>query len=271
MIYLAFYRGEGRLMSDTLVQWITRSEFSHCELLVSAEPPSFGIPYECVTAVGKDGGVRTKLITFPEEGWEFVPVPWAPASTWETALGFMGQGYDYWGLLMTQFINLRRHGASRWFCSKLCAHALGLREPHTYAPGDLKRVVEEHNRVYTLAHLSHQPASVRELPGSYTPALPGDGNTVRPHAGFLGDDLPETGAISQRERQWQPHINKPRQYPVGVRKALRPRISPTIVARREPFGLGRTKPFQLDAAHRAARGEVVDFVRPHMGQAKLER
>ena len=142
MIYLAFYRGEGRLLSDTLVQWVTRSDFSHCELFKSNKPPSFDTPYDCITAVGKDGGVRTKTIRFPDEGWEFVPVPWAPPRTFETAAEYLGQGYDYWGLLMTQFINLRRHHKMRWFCSKLCAHALGLKEPHTYSPGDLKRVID---------------------------------------------------------------------------------------------------------------------------------
>lgn len=257
-------------MSDTLVQWITRSEFSHCELLVSNEPPSVGLPYECVTAVGKDGGVRVKTITFPDEGWEFVPVPWAPATTWETAKTFLGQGYDYWGLLMTQFINLRRHGASRWFCSKLCAHALGLREPHTYAPGDLKRVIEEHNRVYTLAHLSHQPASVRELPGSYAPVLPGHRNPAGHLAHFLGNDAGKAEAILERKGQRQPQINQARKHPVSMRQALRPRIAPTVIARREPYGVGRAEPFELNAPRRAVGGEIVDFPRAQIGQPKLE-
>ena len=109
MIYLAFYRGEGRLLSDTLVKWITRSEFSHCELLVSSRPPKTGETHRCVTAQGKNGGVCVRDLYFREGAYEFVQVPWAPHDTFERASRHTGRGYDYWGLLMSQFINLRRH------------------------------------------------------------------------------------------------------------------------------------------------------------------
>ena len=79
---------------------------------------------------------------------------------------------------MTQFINMRRHAAQRWFCSKLCAKALGLADPHTYAPGDLKRIVEEHNRTYvaaqevTVAKQAHAP---RRYGVKGAPVFPGSG------------------------------------------------------------------------------------------------
>ncbi|WP_298359096.1 hypothetical protein [uncultured Litoreibacter sp.] len=151
MIYLAFYRGEGRFLSDTLVQRITRSEFSHCELFISDRPPLPGDTYRCISAAGKHGGVYTHDVTFRAGAYEFVPVPWAPQDTFERALRHLGKGYDYWGLLMTQLVNMRRHTPDRWFCSKLCARAMGLADAHTYAPGDLKRVVEEHNRTFYAA------------------------------------------------------------------------------------------------------------------------
>jgi len=161
MIYLAFYRGEGRLLSDTLVKWVTRSEFSHCELLMSARPPKDGETHRCVTAQGKNGGVCVRDVHFRPGAYEFVPVPWAPLDTFAKAAARLGQGYDYWGLLMSQFINLRRHVHSRYFCSKLCAEALGLSEAHTYAPGDLKRIVEEHSRVFQLSQmLARDPQAV---------------------------------------------------------------------------------------------------------------
>ena len=117
-------------------------------------------------------------MTFREGAYDFVPVPWAPTDTLERAERYMGAGYDYWGLLMTQFINMRRHTADRWFCSKLCAKALGLADPHTYAPGDLKRIVEEHNRTYVaaqglaVAQHSHAP---RRFGVKGTPVFPGSG------------------------------------------------------------------------------------------------
>ena len=177
MIYLAFYRGEGRFLSDTLVQWVTRSEFSHCELFTSDTPPCHGETYRCISAVGKQGGVCTRDITFRPGAYEFVPVPWAPKDTLERATRHMGKGYDYWGLLMTQFINMRRHHADRWFCSKLCARALGLADPHTYGPGDLKRVVEEHNRTYTSAQelVVARKSVSRPRFGTGAPIFPGSG------------------------------------------------------------------------------------------------
>ena len=177
MIYLAFYRGEGRFLSDTLVQRVTRSEFSHCELFVSELPPLPGQTHLCVSAVGKHGGVCVREMTFRPGAYEFVPVPWAPSDTFERAERHLGKGYDYWGLLMTQLVNMRRHTADRWFCSKLCAKAMGLADPHTYAPGDLKRVVEEHNRTYFAAQeLAETRASaIRPRATHGTPFFPGSG------------------------------------------------------------------------------------------------
>ncbi len=177
MIYLAFYRGEGRFLSDTLVQAITRSEFSHCELFTSAEPPRDGETHSCVSAVGKNGGVCERPMYFRPGAYEFVPVPWAPQDTLERARRHMGKGYDYWGLLMTQLVNMRRHNPDRWFCSKLCAKAMGLADPHTYAPGDLKRIVEEHNRTYYAAQelVVARKSATRPRFGVSAPVFPGSG------------------------------------------------------------------------------------------------
>ena len=178
MIYLAFYRGEGRFLSDTLVQRITRSEFSHCELFISTHPPQPGQTHRCISAAGKFGGVHMRDVTFRAGAYEFVPVPWAPADTFDRAQRHLGKGYDYWGLLMTQFINMRRHNPDRWFCSKLCARAMGLADAHTYAPGDLKRVVEEHNRTYLAAQELSVERKALARPRSLTggkPVFPGSG------------------------------------------------------------------------------------------------
>jgi hypothetical protein len=57
----------------------------------------------------------------------------------------LGKPYDYLG---SQLFGLRRHQADRWFCSELCAHALGLGQPHRYAPDDLKQEIEERNALF---------------------------------------------------------------------------------------------------------------------------
>lgn len=196
MIYLAFYRGEGRFLSDTLVQWVTRSEFSHCELFTSDVPPCHGDTFRCISAVGKRGGVCIRDITFRPGAYEFVAVPWAPQDTLDRAAQYIGKGYDYWGLLMTQFINMRRHTPDRWFCSKLCAKVMGFADAHTYSPGDLKRIVEEHNRTYTAAQevAVARKLAVRPRFGSGAPISPGSGTFA---GGLLAARRGAAEALSQ--------------------------------------------------------------------------
>lgn len=196
MIYLAFYRGEGRFLSDTLVQRVTRSEFSHCELFVSDTPPRHGDTYRCISAVGKQGGVCIRDITFRPGAYAFLPVPWAPRDTFDRAARHLGKGYDYWGLLMTQLVNMRRHAPDRWFCSKLCARAMGLKDPHTYAPGDLKRIVEEHNRTYNAAQelVVARKSATRPRFSQGAPYFPGSGTYA---GGMLAAQNSAMGSMSQ--------------------------------------------------------------------------
>ena len=240
MIYLAFYRGEGRFLSDTLVQAVTRSEFSHCEMFESSEPPCHGDTYSCISAVGKQGGVCVRDITFRKGAYEFLPVPWAPRDTIERARRLMGKGYDYWGLLMTQFINMRRHNPDRWFCSKLCAKAMGLADPHTYAPGDLKRIVEEHNRTYYAAQelASARKTAQRPRYGIGTPINPGSGT-------FAG------GLLTAREgaQAMLAHLNTPG--PGGLSA-----ISPLRVAKRTD-GLVAERATRVASASVPEGGQVV--------------
>ena len=293
MIYLAFYRGEGRPLSDTLVKWVTRSEFSHCELLVSNRPPKTGETHRCATAQGKNGGVCVRDLYFREGAYEFVQVPWAPHDTFERAARHVGRGYDYWGLLMSQFINLRRHVEHRWFCSKLCAQALGLAEAHTYAPGDLKRIVEEHNRVYRMAHMAakavpapHAPAATAHGLGPVPPAHPPANKPSQPVSGLgalaregraalqgAGLALNYTGdqrAVLNGESQRQAHVQETRENFIRPRQSLRPRIAPTVVARGKGFGFGRAKPLKLHTAGGATRGELIDFCTGGLREPELD-
>lgn len=270
MIYLAFYRGEGRFLSDTLVQLVTRSEFSHCELFSSDTPPVSGETHTCITAVGKKGGVCVKDVHFRPGAYEFVPVPWAPSDTLEKAIKLLGQGYDYWGLLMTQFLNLRRHTGGRWFCSKLAAFALGMSEAHTYAPGDLKRIIEEKNKVYQLAQLTRGVDAPSVEPDLVTEPLPGRGIGLPELEGLIPNNPRNKGTIVLAEGEWQAHVQKPRKYPVRARQALRTRIAPTVIARSESTWHSRAEPFQLNAAGGTGRAELVNFPRAGFGQNKLD-
>lgn len=145
-LYVAFYRGSGTAF-DWVTRKITRSDFSHCELVVLDRAPEDGACAVCVSSSSRDGGVRDKEITFDTGKWEFVRVDWAPGNAWATAMKEKKKGYDHLALVTSHFFNWRFGWPGRWFCSELCAHALGLDMPHTYAPGDLYRHLLEKERV----------------------------------------------------------------------------------------------------------------------------
>lgn len=141
---LAFYRGAGRI-DDRIIRAATRSEFSHVELVRNHGQP------DClsISASGRDGGVRIKKIAFDPDRWKVVKVlGWVPDTAWGRAAMHIGEAYDYRGILMSHALPLRRHDPSRWFCSELCAHALGIKQPHRLAPGDLLGAVTDLNRAY---------------------------------------------------------------------------------------------------------------------------
>lgn len=148
--FVAFYRGRGT-MADKIVRYATRSPFSHCELIQSAETPRRGDTVTCISASGRDGGVRIKDITLKEGKWDIYAVPWAPKDTWARAEAHLGRPYELWSMVFSQLFNFRRHSRERWFCSELVAHALGLSMPHAKSPGDLLRAIRDHVGTWELA------------------------------------------------------------------------------------------------------------------------
>lgn len=145
--FLASYKGNGNF-TDRLIRFGTRSSYSHCELVYCDEVPNPGETHSCISASGRDGGVRVKDVTFKPGNWDFTAVPWAPADAWDRIAEHVGKRYDYVGILFSQVFNFKRNDAKKWFCSEICAMGLGFDVPQHYSPGDLKRVAEEHNRTY---------------------------------------------------------------------------------------------------------------------------
>jgi hypothetical protein len=148
MIALAFYKGRGHVL-DRVIRWLTRSSFSHVEILC-AVPAMAGEGPEARawSSSGRDGGVREKSITFKPGHWEFVAIPWAGPAAIDRVIAEIGSPYDYAGLLASQALNLRRHRRDQWFCSEICAHALELSAPQEFSPGGLSCRVLEMNRAY---------------------------------------------------------------------------------------------------------------------------
>ncbi|MEL6587359.1 MAG: hypothetical protein AAFQ50_11975 [Pseudomonadota bacterium] len=134
--YVAFYRGKGTF-ADKVVKFATRSPFSHCELIRSDTKPRRGETHTCISASGRDGGVRIKDIELKDPKWDIYAVPFARPDTWDRAAAELGKPYELWTMFASQLFNFRRNSRNRWYCSELVAHALRLRMPHAKSPGDL--------------------------------------------------------------------------------------------------------------------------------------
>ncbi|WP_416606545.1 hypothetical protein [Phaeobacter sp. JH20_32] len=141
MTTLAFYRGKGTVV-DRAIRWASRGEFSHVELADLRR--GLGL-----SASARDGGVRIKPIVFASEHWDVVEIPWiAQAGSWARAVEHIAAPYDYLGIFGSHALALSRHYRKAWFCSELCAHALGLDAPQSYSPQSLFRAVTFGRRAF---------------------------------------------------------------------------------------------------------------------------
>lgn len=126
-VQIAFYKAPGTLV-DKAVRVVTRSKYSHCELIINGTA--------CSSSV-REGGVRFKSIALDPTRWDVaniqgVDLPYA----WKWFCDHHGQGYDYLGVtrFVLPFIPSR---PNLWFCSEACAAALQLPDPHLWAPKHL--------------------------------------------------------------------------------------------------------------------------------------
>jgi hypothetical protein len=131
VIAVAFYKGRSRLF-DRLVQWWTRSPYSHCEIVLATDAMGKSL---CASSSFLDGGVRYKYIKLYPHKWDILQVETTrdPA---EWMKKHAGAGYDLPGLFGF-ILRVVPHDGQRWFCSEACAAMLGLPEPWRYDPGTL--------------------------------------------------------------------------------------------------------------------------------------
>lgn len=150
-IHVAFYRGRGTA-ADRLIRHHTRSRYSHVELVWATRTPGPGDAALCLSASLRDGGVRRKVIAFDRDAWSIVPAPaWTAPDAWAWAEREIGKPYDVLGIVLSQGVGLGLHAPGRWFCSELCAHALGLARPSAYSPGALFGALTDRTRPVRMA------------------------------------------------------------------------------------------------------------------------
>lgn len=108
---LALYKAKGAFF-DRLVRLVTRSQYSHCELVIE------GVSY---SSSPRDGGVRKKVINYSPESWDVVEIADKDtAYALATFDRYQGQRYDYLGAIgagipLLRYINAK----NKKFCSEL--------------------------------------------------------------------------------------------------------------------------------------------------------
>lgn len=137
-VKLALYKGKGTFVNAFIRYW-TRSEYSHCELVVNGM---------CYSSSGMDKGVRRKIINLDDGKWDVIELPWADA---ESVVAYFAETdhhrYGYFGLITSQLFNRGIAQDRAQFCSEWCARAVGLPSASSYSPASLGRLCEHINEL----------------------------------------------------------------------------------------------------------------------------
>lgn len=138
-VTLAFYKGRGETRAQQLQDWAirfsTRGQYSHVELIAGVA--LHGDVAQCLSSSGRDGGVRAKRILMKPESWDLVELRIDPEQPAQFIRDRIGARYDYTGILLSHVLAFGRHSENRWFCSEICAAAIGIPEPQKVSPNRL--------------------------------------------------------------------------------------------------------------------------------------
>lgn len=120
-IKIAFYKGEGNFINK-IVRWWTKSIYSHAELVLSDNVTWMGISPFLKSKVAS----RHKLLVEYQD-WDFVEIEITQEQL-NIIMEFFeytkGQGYDWAGMLLSQFLPCKIKHKKRWYCSEWIAYAL---------------------------------------------------------------------------------------------------------------------------------------------------
>ena len=120
-IKIAFYKGKGNFL-NSIVRWWTGSIYSHAELVLPDGITWLGISPFLKSKVD----ARKKLLLNPGE-WDFINIQITEEQL-EIILEFLedtkGCGYDWIGMLLSQFLPCKIKHKKRWYCSEWIAYAL---------------------------------------------------------------------------------------------------------------------------------------------------
>lgn len=120
-IIVAFYKGEGNIFNG-VVRWWTGSIYSHAEIILPDGYTWIGISPFLKSKVDS----RKKIVVDYNE-WDFIELDITPEQ-YNIIMEFLedtkGQGYDWVGMLLSQFLPCKIKHRNRWYCSEWIAYAL---------------------------------------------------------------------------------------------------------------------------------------------------
>ena len=120
-IQVAFYKGKGNFI-NSIVRWWTNSIYSHAELVLPDGETWIGISPFLKSKVAS----RQKLLVDYTE-WDFLTIE-ITEEQYEVILDFFeetkGEGYDWVGMLASQFLPCKIKHRKRWYCSEWISYAL---------------------------------------------------------------------------------------------------------------------------------------------------
>jgi hypothetical protein len=120
-ITIAFYKGEGDILNK-IVRWWTNSKYSHAEMILDDQETWISISPKLLSKIDS-----TRRFFASHTEWDFIPLE-VTEEQYKTILDFFnetrGSKYDWFGMLLSQFLPFRIKTENRWYCSEWIAYAL---------------------------------------------------------------------------------------------------------------------------------------------------
>ena len=120
-VKVAFYKGKGS-WKNKIIRWWTKSQYSHAELIM---PDHF--TWITITPF-RNSTVSSRIQTeYDIENWDFLSLE-VNEDQVQIINDFFdetkGCRYDWWGMILSQFLPFRIKRTNRWYCSEWIAYAL---------------------------------------------------------------------------------------------------------------------------------------------------
>lgn len=120
-IQIAFFRGKGNCV-NSVVRWWTNSIYSHAEIILPD-----GYTWIGISPFLKSKVDEKKKIFFELQEWDFIDIE-ITEEQYNIIMEFYedtkGQGYDWIGMLLSQFLPCKIKHKKRWYCSEWISYAL---------------------------------------------------------------------------------------------------------------------------------------------------